>query len=173
MGSVAPSDQQVRRDVDTLPSDVAVDRVLQLAFESGFRPARIVVVEVEPASSEPSENLSPPLADALEAALDLIRAEIRRAPLLDLASELRDLMASDALEPTPVVEAVEALLAELAGLEREGRWGRTFAERDRLRLRISTGEHAGDFVGGLHWAMWWALMEELDRLQALEATSGL
>ncbi|MDQ4130843.1 MAG: hypothetical protein M3133_07640, partial [Actinomycetota bacterium] len=67
---------------------------------------------------------------------------------------------------------VEALLHELEGLEREGRWGRTFAERDRLRLRIADGEHAGDFVGGLHWAMWWALMEELDRLQALEAASA-
>ncbi len=153
-------------------SDAAPDHELHLALESGLGSARTVVVEVEPASVEPGGELSPQVEGAWEAALEAIRAEIRRAPLLDLAQELRDFMTVDPLEPTPVVEAVEALLRELEGLEREGRWGRTFAERDRLRLRISDGEHAGDFVGGLHWAMWWALMEELDRLQALEATSG-
>ncbi len=147
----------------------AVDRVLEMATAGSRYPHRIVAVEVEPASSEQSEKLSPPAA--LEPTLDLVRAEVRRAPLLDLAGELRELMTSDYLEPTPVLDAVESILAELARLERDGRWGRTFAERDRLRLRISAGEHAGDGVGGLHWAMWWALMEELDRLQALEATS--
>ncbi|MDP8928324.1 MAG: hypothetical protein M3O70_07035 [Actinomycetota bacterium] len=158
-------------DADVAPRGLAaVDHVLEVA-SAGDTPTRIVVVEVEVANLEPSEQLSPPVEEAVEAALDRVRAEVRRVPLLDLAGQVRDFMTSEPLDPTPVVEAVEALLAELAVLEREGRWGRTFAERDRLKLRISSGEHAGDGVGGLHWAMWWALIEELDRLQALEAVS--
>lgn len=167
LASVQGSDEE-----DVRSSPAAVDRLVATVTASSVSPPRIVVVEIEPASSEPSEKLTPEVAAALKPVIDLIAAEVRRAPLLDLAGELRELMTSGFLEPTPVVDAVESLLAELSKLEREGRWGRTFAERDRLRLRISSGEHAGDGVSGLHWAMWWTLMEELDRLQALEATSG-
>ncbi|HEX2026869.1 MAG TPA: hypothetical protein VHF25_02595, partial [Nitriliruptorales bacterium] len=130
---------------------------------------RLVVVHVEPPRAGPTDSAPPPVGQGLEEALQVVRAEIRRGPLLDLTRQVREVMASEQLERTPIVESVEALLDHLAMLERDGRWHRTFAERDRLRLRISTGEHAGDGVMGLHWALWWALIEELDRLQAVEA----
>lgn len=133
-------------------------------------PDRTVVVQVEPPRADLTDRTSREGRQGLEEALEVVRAEIRRGPLLELTRQVREVMASEPLEPTPVVESVEALLGALALLERDGRWNRTFAERDRLRLRIATGEHAGDRVMGLHWALWWALIEELDRLQAVEAT---
>ena len=60
------------------------------------------------------------------------------------------------------------LLAELELLEREGRWGRGFALRDRLRLAIAAGE-VSEGMEHRDWGLWWAMIEEMDRLEALEA----
>ncbi|MDP8969872.1 MAG: hydrogenase maturation protease [Actinomycetota bacterium] len=153
---------------------VTIDLVLEVASGLGGLPARTVVIEVEPARTDPSEHLSPEAERALEEALELARAEVGRAPLLVLADRLRGLVAEaeDRLEPTPALEALEELLGELEILEREGRWAGTFAARDRLRLRIATGQ-TGEGMTHLDWSLWWNLIEELDRLQPLEAVRGL
>ena len=60
------------------------------------------------------------------------------------------------------------LLAELDRLDETGRWGTTFALRDRLRLQIAQC-HTSESMEHLDWALWWAVVEELDRLQPLDA----
>lgn len=148
---------------------VDLQLVVEVAWGFDALPARTVVIEVEPAEVGPSEHLSPTARSALERALVLVRTEARRAPLLDAADRIRQELADGHLEPSPTQEAMVDLLGELELLDREGRWGRAFAERDRLRLRISDGEMSESMTHA-DWGLWWGLIEELDRLQALEAS---
>jgi hypothetical protein len=63
------------------------------------------------------------------------------------------------------------LLNELRMLDEVGEWGGAFAMRDRLRLKISEGQ-TGEGMSHLDWGLWWALIEELDRLQGIEGAAG-
>ncbi len=157
---------------DAIVGYVTMDLVVEVGF--GFRvlPSRTVAVEVEPANTESSETISPEAAVALDQALELVRAEVRRAPLFELADRIRGILGDGRLEASPALEALEGLLAELHVLDEEGRWGAAFALKDRLKLKISAGE-TGYGMDHLDWGLWWALIEELERLQPLEASSGL
>ena len=81
-----------RREVTVLPRDpleiqgaisdavtgyIHLDLVLEVAHGLGALPPRTVAIEVEPARTEPSEQLSPQAEAALAEALDLVRREIR------------------------------------------------------------------------------------------------
>ncbi len=156
---------------DAVTGYVSIDLVVDVAGALGALPARTVAVEVEPAQTDPGEVLSEVAQAGLEEALERVRAELRRLPLFELSDQLRALVGDGHLAPTPAVEALERLLAEIAVLEREGRWGRAFTERDRLRMRIGDGE-TGEGMDHRDWALWWALIEELDRLQGIEAVPG-
>ncbi len=153
---------------DAVTGYVHVDLLVEVA--SGFEalPARTVAVEVEPAHVGPGEGLSPSATTALEQALLLVRDELRRAPLLRLADQLRELVGGDRLQPSPPLDALRALLDELAGLDEDGHWGRAFALRDRMRLAIA-GSSSSEGMDHRDWGLWWALLEELDRLEAEEA----
>jgi len=155
---------------DAVVGYVDIDLVIQVAAGLGALPARTVAVEVEPVGTESAQSLSALAASGLEAALELVRAEVRRAPLLGLADQLRERAAGCRLEPAPApaLDTLERLLAELDILDRDGRWGRSFALRDRLRLQIAAGE-TGAGMDHLDWGLWWTLIEELDRLEPLEA----
>ena len=146
---------------------VDIDLVLEVASALGPLPSRTVTVEVEPACIEASETLSDEATTALDQAVGLVWAEVRRAPLLDLADRGRDLLAENRLRSSPGLSALHELLSELQGLERHGTWGATFLARDRLRGHIARGE-TSDGMEHLDWVVWWALIEELDRVQALE-----
>lgn len=150
---------------------VDLDLVVDVAAGFGVLPQRTVAIEFEPVLPGPSESLSAEARAALDTALELVRAEVRRAPLLQLADEIRERLSEKDHSPSPALEALHDLLAQLETLDREGRWARTFAERDRLRLRISMGE-TGERIDHLDWGQWWALLEELDRLEQLEAWSN-
>ncbi len=163
----APADVQGSVS-DAVVGYVDMDLVINVAAGFGVLPQRTVAIEFEPVLPGPSEKLSAEAEAALEPALELVRAEVRRAPLFQLADEIRERLSEAHLEPASAVEALEALLGELETLEREGRWARTFAERDRLRLLISTGG-TGEGMDHLDWGQWWALLEELDRLEQTEA----
>jgi hypothetical protein len=154
---------------DAVQGYVAIRILLDVANGLGVLPARVVTIELEPVLLEPVDGLSPEAEVAMSTLVDLVRAEVRRAHVLDLAGELRGLLDDGHLEPGPAVEALRALLDELDVLDREGRWGRTFAERDRLRYTIASGE-SSEGMTHLDWGLWWTLIEELDRLQPLEAT---
>lgn len=154
---------------EALTGYVTIDLLVEVASAFSALPAHTVAVEVEPASTELSDNLSPEAEAGLATALDLVRIEVDRSGLFALAGQLRDLVADDRLERASAVETLEDLLSELALLDREGRWGRTFELRDRLRSHIGGGG-TGEGMGYLDWGLWWALIEELDRLQASEAS---
>ena len=153
---------------DAVTGYVHVDLLVEVA--SGFEalPQRTVAVEVEPAHVGPGEGLTPQATAALEQALDVVRAEVRRAPLLQLADELQQLVQGDRLADSDALTALRALLVELRLLDREGRWGRTFALRDRFKLAIA-GAVSSEGMDHRDWGLWWALVEELDRVEALEA----
>jgi len=153
---------------DAVTGYVHVDLIIDVAAGLGVLPPRTVSVEVEPESTSSGEGLSTTAEAGLEVALQLVRDELRRVPLLRLADELRPLLVGDRLEPSASRDRLRALLGELVGLDRDGRWGRTFSLRDGLRLDIA---HQVSSEGMDHrdWALWWALIEELDRLEAAEA----
>jgi hydrogenase maturation protease len=153
---------------DAVTGYVHIDLLLEVA--SGFEalPPRTVAVEVEPQRTDSGEGLSEPAAAGLERALDVVRAELRRLPLLALADQLRALVTGDRLEESTSLASLRELLDELVHLDRDGRWGRSFALRDRFKLAIA-GAVGSEGMDHRDWALWWALVEELDRLEALEA----
>ena len=155
---------------DAVVGYVHVDLVVDVAAGLQVLPPRTVAVEVEPEVVGPGEGLSAPAAAGLATALALVRDEVRRAPLLRLTAELRPLVGRDRLEDSGALRAVRGLLEELVRLDRDGRWGAAFALRDRLRLAIAAGE-IGEGMDHRDWGLWWALVEELDRLEAVEAVA--
>jgi hypothetical protein len=82
--------------------------------------------------------------------------------------QLRQRCGEGRLEPSAALTTMRDLLDELDRLDVTGRWGATFAMRDRLRLQIAANRTSGA-MEHLDWALWWALIEELDRLQSLDA----
>jgi len=156
---------------DAVTGYVHPDLVVEIACALGVLPLRTVLVEAEPAVVGPGEGLSPQGQVALEEALRLVRLEIGRAPLLALAMELRPLVDGDRLEDSVALLALRNLLVELERLDDQGHWGRTFALRDRFRLGIAHA-HSSEGMDHRDWALWWALVEELDRIEAAEAVSS-
>jgi hydrogenase maturation protease len=169
VAGLAPPPEQVQVGIgQAVTGYVDVDLLLLVAAGLGALPDRTVVVEVEPAETGLSTELSARAAAGLEQALALVRSEVRRLPLLGLADELRAALADGHVEPSPALDALHGLLQALDGLDRDGRWGAAFRYRNRLRLAVAEGT-AGDGMGTEDWALWWTLVEELDRLEAVEA----
>lgn len=149
---------------DAATGYVTIDLVLEVGAGLGVLPARTVTVEVEPTSVGPAvQRLSVQAERGLAEALDLVRAEVRRAPLLEVAGRVGALLAGDRLEPTAAVVAMAQLVAALEALDRDGRWGHAFALGERVRHAVATGD-TPEGMEHLDWALWWALLEELDRL---------
>lgn len=153
---------------DAVTGYVHVDLIIDVATGLGFLPSRTVSIEVEPETTSSGEGLSPSARSGLEIALTHVRNEIRRYPVLQLAGEIAPLIHDDRLERPGSREVIREILVELARLDREGRWGQTFALRDRLR-RSLTQDISNEAMDHQDWALWWALIEELDRLEQLEA----
>lgn len=155
---------------DAVTGYVTIDLMIEVAHALGVLPARTIAIEVEPARTKPAARLSSEVERALEAALSLVRAEVERIPLLELADDLRSLRGGDPAVPAAAAESLGELLAELELLEEEGRWGQTFELRDRLR-RVISESSSGDALAAVEWALGWALIEELDRLERTLATA--
>lgn len=150
---------------------VDIDLVVDVGVGFGVLPPRTVVVEIEPETIEPAEELSARGEAALEEAVAVVRREILRVPALDTADRIRSSLAEDRLEPSGALAAMEELLDALDLLDREGRWGRTSAARDRLRRRIADGQ-TSEGMSHLDWGLWWALIEAIDRLEGQEAAAA-
>lgn len=149
---------------------VSIELALRVAAGLGVLPARTVTIEVEPETTEPSEQLSGTAIRALEEVVHLVELEVRRAPLLILAGRLEPMILDARLEGSPSLQSIKELLAELRLLEEKGRWGRAFMLRDQLVLQISNGE-TSEGMSHLDWGLWWALIEELARLEKAEAAA--
>ncbi len=153
---------------DAVTGYIGIDLIVEVAAGLGALPRRTVAIEVEPEYVGSGEGLTASAAAGLDEAVALVRTEIARTPLLDLAVDLRAAtLDADWLEPSRGLTLMTELLGELNRLEREGRWGRTFSLRDNLRLAIAAGQ-TGEGMSGQDWALWWSLIEELERLEALE-----
>jgi hypothetical protein len=168
----ALSDAELQGAVgDAVTGYVGIDLVIEVATGLGVLPPRTVTVEVEPAVVGPGEGLSDVAAAGLHGALELVRREVARAPVLELATELRTSLRAGRLEPARAVAVLRDILGELSLLDECGRWGTTFALRDRLRMEVADGG-TGEGMDHRDWGLWWALVEELDRLEAAEAVAG-
>jgi hydrogenase maturation protease len=64
---------------DAVTGYIGLDLVVDVARGLGALPARTVLIEVEPAETAPSEQLSPAAEAALAQAIDLVRREVRDA----------------------------------------------------------------------------------------------
>jgi hydrogenase maturation protease len=151
---------------------VGIDLVVEVASALGVLPGRTVSIEVEPQEVGPGEGLSSTCAEALEEAVTLVRCEVARVPMLELAGGLRARHRDDRLEPSAALAAMTGLLDELAVVDEEGRWGHTFSRRDELKLAVASGR-TSEGMDHHDWALWWAMIEELDRLQAAEVRAGI
>jgi hydrogenase maturation protease len=156
---------------DAVTGYVSPDLLVEVAAGLGALPSRVVVYEVEPVLTGPGDRLSAEVDAAVDELVRRVRVEVRRVPLLDLAEQLRGLAAAERLADGPALGALHQLLDCLRTLEVDGRWGAAFAARDRLRLAIAAGG-TSEGMDHLDWGLWWALIEELDRLAALEVKDG-
>jgi Ni,Fe-hydrogenase maturation factor len=156
---------------DAVVGYVSIDLVVEVACALGALPVRTVAIEVEPSSTQLSDHLSPYARAALDRALELVRDEARRAPVLDLAGRVAERCRQDAdrIGATPAGRTLLDLLKAIAVMGDEGRWGRLGALRERLGREIGAGRAAEDLDVGDR-ALWWALLDELDRLAAAEAS---
>jgi hypothetical protein len=153
---------------DAVTGYVHIDLLVEVAAGFDALPARTVAVEVEPAHVGPGEGLTSTASAALARALEIVRAEVRWTPLLQLAESLRPLVLGERLADSTGLAALRELLGELERLDREGRWGRAFAVRDRFRVALA-GEGSSESMDRRDRGLEWALVEELDRVEALEA----
>lgn len=120
----------------------------------GLLPDRTVAIGMRPGLGD----------EAVASAVALVVGEARRMPLLALGDETRAYTADDGrLEPTAALDALRALLDELDRVDAEGGWGELFARGADLQRAIAEG-HIGEGMGCVDWAMWWGLLEELERL---------
>jgi hypothetical protein len=147
---------------------VSIDITVRVLAALGVLPATTVTIEFEPETVQPSERLSATAERALEEVVGLAETEARRAPLFSLGEDLEAMISSKGMDGSPALEALQELLGELRLLKDQGRWGRTFVLRDRLRLAIARGA-TSERMDRMDWGLWWALLEELDRLQKAEA----
>ncbi len=147
---------------------VNIDLLVDVASGFGVLPPRTVAVEIEPVYSGPSTALTPQADAALEQMLELVRSEARRAPVLALADRLRESLADQRPGASGATDALRRLVEELDEVDERGAWRRTFAMRDRLREQIAAGKEP-EGMSALDWSQWWALIEELDRLQPPES----
>jgi hydrogenase maturation protease len=153
---------------DAVTGYVAIDLVVEvLVALLDELPPRMVTIELEPAVTGPGTELSAAAEAALPRLVEMAHGEIARAPLLALAARLRAVTAGDRLADTPARATLDALLDELDRYDRDERWGATFTLRDELRARIVTGDVSPD-MDHRDWGLWWALIEELDRLGAAD-----
>jgi Ni,Fe-hydrogenase maturation factor len=156
---------------DSVTGYVTIGLLVDVANALGALPGRTVAVEVEPVSTAPAAELSPEVTGLVDRVAARVRLEADRAPLFVTVERLRSRLVDAPPEPAPALDALGDLLAELDRVERDTRWGRTFVLRDRLRGHVAAGRTGGG-MDHLDWSLWWALIEELDRLQTAEVVAG-
>lgn len=171
VGRVESTPEELQAAVgDAVTGYVGTDLVVEVCAGLGVLPARTVVVEVEPEQVGPGEGLSDAAARALEAAVATVRSEVARVPLLELADDLRARRREQA-DTAAAGLVVDRLLGALDVLDETGRWGQVFGLRDRLRAAMGEGR-TGESMDRRDWALWWAMLEELDRQQTDEVAVG-
>lgn len=166
---VEPSfpDEEIQAAVqDAGTGYVDIDTLLRVCTGLRALPRRSLVVEVEPRMTGPDPEISPQARRGLDEALSRVRSGLRHLRVLNLADQIGARLDEGDIEETAVTQAMEDLLASLRSMH--AGWGRTFAEKERFKLLLSS-QPSGEGMRHLDWAMWWTLIEELDRLEQSEA----
>lgn len=127
---------------------------------------RIVLYEVEPYRIGPSEEMSPEMSAAFPSIVARVEREIGLTPLFSLCEDIEERLSG--LELSGSLRSIHAILEDISALARGDGWGRVFSLRDRLRGEIANGA-TSESMSHLDWSLWWALIEELDRLQRVDA----
>ena len=153
---------------DAVTGYVSVDLVVRVANGFGALPYRTVTVEVEPACTDSAAPLSEEALAGLDRAVALVRAEVRRMPLLRLADEV-----AATSRPDTLVEAEATVLAALRRLDETGHWELTTGHARALRARLggAGGVPGADAMSGS--ASWPALLAEFERLLPMEIADEL
>lgn len=167
----APLETVQEAVASAVTGDVTLDLLLEVGQGFGVLPAHTLTIEVEPTEMSLSDALSPQAAGALETVLELVRAEVRRAPLLRLAETLRPLAAAERT-PSAAVEAVRHLLAEIEVMDAEGVWPAALGDPERRRRLLEAAQGWGANGAGEVTAAWDALVRELERVSAAESRAG-
>ncbi|MGH2706317.1 MAG: hypothetical protein ACRDJ4_14900 [Actinomycetota bacterium] len=159
------------------PEPSSIGDILAAADAAGLSPSRVLAFEITPGGAGATVAEPHPGSPGFDQTVHMVRREVGRLPLFDLAdrvrailARLRSRMGREAQAASPAFRALADLIAHLAVVELEGRWGRSLELRDRLRAFIVAGQ-AGpemDWMDHLEWALVWALLEEMDRLQRAE-----
>lgn len=121
---------------------VAIPLVINVAAGFGVLPWRTTTVEVEPATLESSEQLSPAVDEAVPVAVSLIRRELGRIRLLQQADSVQEELEQGAAQGAEsgadpaTVRQLGLLLRELRRLDEDGHWGAAPAIAGRVRERL-------------------------------------
>ncbi len=165
-----PDADAVQRAVsDAVTGYVDIDLVIDVGRGLQALPGRVVAIEVEPAQTEPAEALSPAGQEALERAVELAVTEVRRTPLFVVTERIGAALSDGHAAPSPALGAMQSLLDAVAVLDLHGRWGHLSRLRDAVRAAIAEGD-TSEGMTHLDWGLWWGIVEEIDRLEKLEAT---
>lgn len=157
---------------DAVVGYVAIDLIVEVATGLSSLPARTIAIEVEPENVGYGEGLTASAASGLEIALDIVRKEVGRAPLMDMADTLRPLVVDSRLAATPLLAAMRELLADLQSLVTDGDWGSSQVSRNRVAETIRQGS-ADTSCDWYDWQAWLALIDEFDRVQQVEASRAV
>lgn len=151
---------------DAVTGYVGIGLIVDVATAFGVLPPRTITVEFEPVVTAGVE-LSPQARAALPGMLEMVRAEVRRAPVLHVAAQIRERLETPPDTESAAVLAMQDLLRELEQLDEHGRWGAAFTHREHVQARIAAGQ-TPEGMEHLDWALWWALLEEIERLLPTE-----
>lgn len=130
---------------------VAIPLVINVAAGFGVLPWRTTTVEIEPATIESSDHLSPAVDAAVPQAASLIRREVRRVRLLEQADAVQRELDDKTLGGTDtgtnaasLRKEIRLLLRESRRLDEDAHWGAVATIAARIRERFSDLSAAAD-----------------------------
>jgi hydrogenase maturation protease len=156
---------------------VAIPLVINVAAGFGVLPWRTTTVEVEPATLESSDHLSPPVDAAVPIAAALIRREVGRIRLLQQADAVQREL-DESTQPGSQSDADSAtrqlrlLLRELRRLDDDGNWGAAPAIAEKLRQLLEESSTAAPEVAGRARASARALLDQVEAVLSGEAAAA-
>lgn len=116
---------------------VAITLIAEVAAGFGALPRRSAAIEIEPAVTDPRDELTPAVAEAVPRACAQARREVLRIGVLEQADRVAAMLRASA-RPAPAAGRPEVeLLSALTRLDDDGDWGDTAAVAARVRSALA------------------------------------